>query len=90
MSAKNFEFDNFDDDAPYDPVPESVEKNVTVESLLTLKFGKIRGRAIYRELARVANRAAQENGGLPGLIFNQAGGEFVSFHPNDDFDPGEP
>lgn len=87
MTAKHFDFDSYEDDEAADPLPEAVEKHVTVETLLTMKFGKLRGRAIYRELARIANRAASENGGLPGLIFNEDGGEFVSFHPNEGFDP---
>lgn len=85
MTTKNFDFDGFDSDEPVDPLPESVEKHTTVEGLLVLKFGKLRGRAIYRELARIASRAADEAGGVPGLIFNDAGGEFVSFHPNDEY-----
>ena len=54
-----------------------------------MKFGKLKGRAIYRELAHIANKAALENGGVPGLIFNDDGGEFVSFHPNEGFDPND-
>lgn len=78
---KNFDFDSdHSEDEPYDPLSDAVEGQVTVEALLVLKFGKIKGRAIYRELSRVAHKAAQEAGGLPGLLFNNDGGEFVSFH----------
>lgn len=84
MTTKNFDFDGHDADEPIDPISEAVEKHVTVESLLVLKFGKIKGRMIYRELSKIANRAATEAGGLPGIVFNDDGGEFVSFHPNDE------
>lgn len=80
---KNFDFDSFDADEPLDPVTPGLEKHVTVEGLLVLKFGKIKGRAIYRALAKVADQAVQEAGGLPGILFNDAGGEFVGFHPNE-------
>lgn len=81
MTTKNFDFDSdCDDDESRDPIPEAVESQVTVEGLLVLKYGKVKGRAIYRELSRVAHKAAREAGGLPGLLFNDAGGEFVSFH----------
>lgn len=85
MTTKNFDFDSQDFDEPVDPLPEAVEKHTTVKGLLMLKFGQIKGRAIYRELARIAQKAADEAGGVPGLIFNDDGGEFVSFHPNDEY-----
>lgn len=84
MTVKNFNFDDHDDDEPVDPISEEIENQVTVEGLLVLKFGKIRGRAIYRELSKVADRAAKEAGGLPGLLFNDDGGEFVSFHSTEE------
>jgi len=86
MAPKNFDFDSTDSGEPVDPLPEAVEKHTTVKGLLMLKFGRVRGTAIYRELARIAQKAANEAGGVPGLIFNDDGGEFVSFHPNEGFD----
>lgn len=82
-AIKNFDFDGYANDEPVDPTPAEIENHVTVEGLLILKFGKIKGRAIYRVLTKVANQAAEESGGLPGILFNTAGGEFVGFHPNE-------
>lgn len=83
MRADNFNFDgdldgeSWREEAGY---TGAFEKHLTVEHILCLKFGKERGRSIYRSLAEIAEKAAQENGGEPGLIFNESGGEFVSFH----------
>lgn len=85
MATKNFDFDSYDSEEPVDPLPEAVEKHTTVRGLLMLKYGPTKGRAIYYDLERIAQKAADEAGGVPGLIFNDDGGEFVSFHPNDEY-----
>jgi len=56
------------------------EEYLTVESLLQLKFGQRRGTRIYKLLMRFGRKAAQQNGGAPGLLLTEDGGEFVSFH----------
>ena len=84
MYNQNLDFGGFiDDENPYEEenVEEGYEEYLTVEALLCIKFGDRRGAAIYRLLKKYATRAAQEagDGGEPGLLFNDDGGEFVSF-----------
>ena len=83
MYNSNFDFggfihdENVDDDEHDE---EGYEEYLTVEALLCLKFGDRRGAAIYKLLKKYATRAAEElDGGEPGLLFNEDGGEFVSF-----------
>lgn len=56
------------------------EKHMTVRTLLVVRYGVEMGKKIYEDLARMANKAAEQNGGEPGLIFDDNGGHFVSFH----------
>ena len=63
---------NEEDELPYD-------EYLTVKAFLEMHFGTETGAAVYRQLNRMAQRAASDVGGLPGLIFNNDGGEFVSF-----------
>jgi hypothetical protein len=84
MYNNNMDFGGFiDDDNPYeeDNVEEGYEEYLTVEALLCIKFGDRRGAAIYKMLKKYATRAAEAagDGGEPGLLFNDDGGEFVSF-----------
>jgi hypothetical protein len=81
----NFDFEgHIDDDNRYEMTDElgGVEKHLTVFGFLSLKFGK-KGKTIYRQLERIAMRAAETNGGSPGILFDNDGGQFVSFHPNE-------
>jgi hypothetical protein len=83
---RNFDFDGDIDDQNRFSKSDKLDtetKHVTVEGLLCLKYGKLQGRSIYRELLRVATQAAETNGGEPGIIFNDEGGSFVSFHKNE-------
>lgn len=85
MYNENFDFGGFiDDENPYeeDNVEEGYEEYLTVEALLCIKFGDKRGAAIYKLLKKYATRAAKAagDGGDPGLLFNDDGGEFVSFN----------
>jgi hypothetical protein len=86
MYNENFDFGGFiDDENPYedDNEEEGYEEYLTVEALLCVKFGDRRGARIYKLLKKYATRAAQAlDGGEPGLIFNDDGGEFVSFMDN--------
>ncbi|NBT75165.1 hypothetical protein EBZ80_21425 [bacterium] len=83
MYNNNMDFGGFiDDENPYEDenAEEGYEEYLTVEALLCVKFGDQRGAKIYRVLKKYATRAAQElDGGEPGLLFNDEGGEFVSF-----------
>lgn len=68
--------DVYDDDGfeeqPYD-------EYLTVAAFLEMHFGKQTGKEVYKALLRRAQQSAAEVGGCPGLIFNDEGGEFVSF-----------
>lgn len=85
MYNENFDFGGFiDDENPYeeDNVEEGYEEYLTVEALLCIKFGDKRGSAIYKLLKKYAQRAAEAagDGGDPGVLFDDDGGEFVSFN----------
>lgn len=82
METSNFDFGGFIDDENLheDEADVGYEEYLTVEALLQLKFGERRGSKIYKLLMRFGEKAAQENGGEPGLLFTKDGGEFVSFH----------
>jgi hypothetical protein len=79
----NFDFGGFiDDENKYEEADStaSFEQELSVRGLLCMKYGPIRGNGIYRMLRRMGMKAAKENGGEPGLIFTEDGGQFVSFH----------
>ena len=83
MPDRNFDFEGFiDDENRFEESDDmsSFEDQLSVEGLLRIKFGPVRGKAIYSTLSRLAQKAAAENGGEPGLIFTEDGGHFVSFH----------
>jgi len=83
MQIRNFDFGGYiNDDNRYREADEigPAEKHMTVQALLQMKYGKRLGGAIYRDLARLAGKAAEQHGGEPGLIFTADGGHFVSFH----------
>jgi hypothetical protein len=48
-----------------------------------MKFGKLKGRAIYRELAHIANKAALENGGIARDSSSAKTRRRCRFHPNE-------
>lgn len=82
METQNFDFGGFIDDENVneDAADVGYEEYLTVEALLQLKFGERRGSKIYKLLMRFGKKAAEQNGGEPGLLFTEDGGEFVSFH----------
>lgn len=82
MEANNFDFGGYIDDENVNEDEQDIgyEEYLTVEALLQLKFGDRRGSKIYKLLMRFGQKAAEENGGEPGLLFTEDGGEFVSFH----------
>lgn len=59
------------------------EDYLTVRALLGMHFGERVGDDIYKLLQRMGEKVASEMGGTPGILFNDDGGEFVSFD-NDD------
>lgn len=72
FSFSDYNDENEEEELPYD-------EYLTVKAFLEMHFGKDTGAAVYRQLTRMAEKAAGDVGGLPGLIFNADGGEFVSF-----------
>lgn len=77
------DFSDYDDE----DIEEPFDGYLTVRAFLEMHFGNQLGGKVYRALLRTAQKAANEAGGSPGLIFNDDGGEFVSFseEPNDNF-----
>jgi len=82
--VSNFDF-NEDIDDQNRPGHESAEQlysfedYLTVRALLGMHFGERIGDDIYNLMQRVSKKIASEMGGTPGIIFNDDGGEFVSF-----------
>jgi hypothetical protein len=72
FSFSDYNDENEEEELPYD-------EYLTVKAFLEMHFGTDTGLAVYRQLKRMAEKAAGDVGGLPGLIFNDDGGEFVSF-----------
>mgnify|MGYP003340740117 CR=1 FL=1 len=92
MDSNNFDFGgDIDDDnrVAYDCDEQNISPHVTVLSGLQTFCGRTQGRQIYGFLSRMAGRAAKENGGQAGILFDDGGGCFVSFHNQlheDEFD----
>lgn len=85
MAARNFDFGrHINDENRYAEVDELgvTEEHLTVRSLLQMKYGNRLGEVIYKDLSRLAKKAAKQSGGEPGLLFTEDGGHFVSFHDN--------
>lgn len=66
-----------EDELPFDDY-------LTVRAFLEAHFGKNTGEEVYKQLFRMARKSADDVGGLPGIIFNDDGGEFVSFRDESD------
>lgn len=89
MQSNNFDFGRFfhGNDEQHDTDSDvGAQEVMSVRAVLGFKFGERRGSMIYRLLERLAKRAAKSNGGDPGLLFTDEGGEFVSFHNNSEQD----
>lgn len=83
MDSNNFDFGgDIDDDnrSAYDCDEQSMSPHITVLAGLQTYCGRAQGRQIYGFLSRMAGRAAKENGGQAGILFDDDGGCFVSFH----------
>lgn len=82
MSTFDFNEDIDDENRPGHESAEqlySFEDYLTVRALLGMHFGERVGDDIYNLMQRVSKKIAAEMGGMPGIIFNDDGGEFVSF-----------
>lgn len=83
MNSNNFDFGGDIDDnnrSAYDCDAQALNPHITVLAGLQTYCGRTQGRQIYGFLSRMADRAAQENGGQAGILFDDDGGCFVSFH----------
>jgi hypothetical protein len=83
----SFLFADFSDNDDDGYVEQPYDEYLTVQAFLEMHFGEHTGRNVYNALLRMARKATTDVGGSPGLIFNDEGGEFVSFseEPNDNF-----
>lgn len=83
----NADFADFDDYEPVADGLEPYESYLSVRGLLCTRFGKEHGDEIYELLRRAAHAAADDIPAktMPGILFNDEGGEFVGFEGN----PGE-
>lgn len=82
MSTFDFNEDIDDENRPGHESAEqlySFEDYLTVRALLGMHFGERVGDDIYNLMHRVSKKISKEMGGTPGIIFNDDGGEFVSF-----------
>lgn len=87
----NFDFGGFiNDDNRFEEADDmsSFEDQLSVEAVLKMKFGD-KGKRVYATLCRLAKKAAANDGGAPGIIFTEDGGQFVSFHNAGDRDYDE-
>lgn len=80
----NADFADFDDYEPVADGLEPYESYLTVRGLLCMRFGKEHGDEIYALLKRAAVAAADDIPAktIPGIIFNDDGGDFVGFEHN--------
>jgi hypothetical protein len=72
-----FSFSDYNDEHEEDELP--YDDYLTVKAFLEMHFGKETGGAVYAQLERMARKQTKSVGGFPGIVFNDDGGEFVSF-----------
>lgn len=83
MPSDNFDFGGYiEDDTDVSPRRRADEEEVTLSpyGLLINRVGFQRGREIYDAMVRIANKAAEEHGGKPGIVFDVDGGRFVAIN----------
>jgi len=81
MTSDNFDFGgDIEDDRDVNPqtCSESEDTALSVYGLLVSRFGFQRANGIYTALLHMAQKAAQQNGGQPGILFDVTGGRFVA------------
>lgn len=84
MQNDNFDFGgDIEDDADVNSrnCTESEETALSVYGLLISRLGYKRGKDAYDALLRVATKAAKQNNGTPGVLFDVDGGRFVAVQP---------
>jgi hypothetical protein len=81
MPNDNFDFGgHIEDDTDVSPRRYNDEQEAALSpyGLLINRVGYARGKDIYDAMVRIANRAVDEHGGVPGVVFDCDGGRFVS------------
>lgn len=81
MPDEHFDFgSHIEDDADVSPRRHNPEQEASLSpyGLILNYVGYERGKQIYEAMLRVANRAAEQHGGTPGVAFDIDGGRFVS------------
>lgn len=81
MLDEHFDFGgHIEDDTDVSPRRYNEEKETRLSpyGLLLNYVGYERGKQIYEAMLRVASRAAEQHGGVPGIAFDIDGGRFVS------------
>ena len=83
MPDDNFDFGgHIEDDTDVSPrrYTNDDEECLSPYGLLVARVGLARGREIFNAFVRIANKAAEEHGGVPGIAFDVDGGRFVAIN----------
>ena len=83
MPNDNFDFGgHIEHDTDVSPrrYTDEEEECLSPYGLLVARVGLERGRAIYAAFLRIANKAVEEHGGIPGISFDVEGGRFVAIN----------
>lgn len=81
MSSGNFDFGgHIKDDTDVSPRRYSEDEEICLSpyGMILNYIGFERGQQLYNALLRVANKAVEEHGGKPAIVFDVDGGRFVS------------
>jgi hypothetical protein len=83
MADKNFDFGgHIQDDTDVSPRRYNGDEELCLSpyGLILNYVGYERGKELYAALLRIANRAVEEHGGKPGIVFDVEGGRFVAIN----------
>ena len=81
MTSNNLDFGgDIEDDHDVNPQTSSESEDTasSVYGLLVSRFGFQRANNIYNALFHMAQKAAEQHDGQPGILFDVTGGRFVS------------
>lgn len=81
MANENYDFGgHIEDDTDVSPRRHTdvQEERLSPYGLLVSRVGHERGLEIFETMRRVANRVAEQHGGVPGIAFDVDGGRFVA------------
>ena len=83
MPNDNFDFGgHIEDDTDVSPrrYTDKEEECLSPYGILVARVGMARARWIFDAFVRIANRAVEEHGGIPGIAFDVDGGRFVAIN----------